>query len=76
MLVGGLALAGGGAALLAIDGRPYRGRCSGDDVDYAGHCRYEYDTKVAGIVLTSIAGAAVITGIALLVVSRKSARRR
>lgn len=74
--IGGVALVGAGAPLWAIDGRPYEKQCSGDDVDFAGRCRYAYDTKTAGIVLTSIGIAAVITGIALLAVSRRGARRR
>jgi len=76
LLVGGIVLGGTGGALWGIDGRPYRGRCEGDDVDYAGRCRYRYDTSTAGIVLTSIGIAAVIGGIALLAASRRSARRR
>jgi hypothetical protein len=76
MLIGGVALVGAGAPLWAIDGRPYEKRCSGDDVDFAGTCRYVYDTSTAGIVLTSIGVAAAITGIALLAHSRRVARRR
>jgi len=75
VLFGGLALTGSGAALWAIDGRAYRRRCSGDDVDYAGRCRYAYDTATAGIVLTSVGIAAIVTGIALLATSRRRTRR-
>ncbi len=75
-LIGGVALVGGGVPLWVIDGRPYEKKCSGDDVDFAGTCRYQYDTATAGIVLTSIGVAAIVTGIALLAASRRSARRR
>jgi hypothetical protein len=73
VMFGGVALAAAGAPLWALDGRPYRGRCSGDDVDYAGRCRFDYDTKAAGTALVSVGIAAVVTGIVLIALQ---ARRR
>lgn len=68
----GLALAGTGAGLLAIDERPYRRRCSGDDRDFSGRCRFRYDTLTPGAVVVSVGAAAVITGIILLARRRRS----
>lgn len=70
----GLGLTGTGAGLLAIDGDPYRRRCSGDDVDFAGRCRFRYDTAVPGIVVTSLGVGLVVTGIVLL--ARRARRPR
>ncbi|MFO0631251.1 MAG: PEGA domain-containing protein [Nannocystaceae bacterium] len=60
-----------GAALWAVDERPYRGRCSGDDVDFAGRCRFRLDTAAAGIALTSIGVAALVAGIAMMAADRR-----
>lgn len=76
VLVGGVALAGVGGGLLAIDERPYRRRCSGDDIDFAGHCRFRHDTAAAGIALTSVGVALAVAGITMLALSRRRGRRR
>jgi PEGA domain len=73
LLGGGALLLGGGAVALAIDGRPYRRQCSGDDIDFAGRCRFRHDTAALGIALTSVGGALLIAGIAMLTAR---ARRR
>lgn len=67
LLGGGALMLGAGAVLLAIDGHPYRGRCSGDDIDFAGRCRFRHDTQAVGIAITSIGGALLVAGIAMLV---------
>jgi hypothetical protein len=66
MLGVGFGLAAAGIPLLALHGRPYESRCSGDDVDDDGDCRYTYGTRTGGIVLLAIGGAAVITAVALV----------
>lgn len=70
----GLAMVGSGAALLAIDGRQYRDRCSGGDVDPDGDCRFRYDTRTGGAVALSIGAAALVTGITLVVIAARRAR--
>lgn len=71
----GVATTATGAALWAVDERPYRDRCSGDDVDFAGRCRFRLDTAAAGIALTSIGVAALVAGIAMMAADRRRGRR-
>lgn len=68
----GLAAVGAGSALLAIDSNPNRSRCTGEDVDAQGDCRFRYNTLGGGLAL-SIGGAAVLAavGVTALVLSNK-----
>lgn len=68
---GALAIAGG--VLVGIDSRPWRGRCSGRDVDVDGDCRFLYDTLSPGAVLVAAGAALATTGVVLVV--RASKRR-
>lgn len=79
LLGGGLAAAGVGAALWAIDSRPVRLRCSGADRDPFGECRWLHDTRTAGIALVATGATAAISGAIVLAVRhrlRRSPRRR
>jgi len=77
VLVGlGLPAAGAGGVLLGLDGRPDRSRCSGDDVDFAGRCRFSFETTTAGAATTAGGLALVAAGIALLVVDARRSRAR
>jgi hypothetical protein len=67
----GLAGVGAGAGLLAVDGRPHRDRCRGDDVDFEGRCRFQLDTTAGGAVAVALGGAAIAVAIGLLVAARK-----
>jgi hypothetical protein len=69
---------GVGVALLVLDERPYRRRCSGDYVDALGNCRLRYDTLAAGAATTSIAAAGLVAASVLLVLGRprKGSRAR
>ncbi len=71
----GAAAFAAGVVLLALDGRPYRLRCSGSDVDADGDCRFNYDTIAGGATLAVLGTAAVTAGIFWLVASRKASRR-
>jgi hypothetical protein len=71
-----LPVLGVGVALLVLDERPYRRRCTGEYVDDFGNCRLRYDTLTAGIVTTSIAAAGLVTATVLLVVGRPRSPRR
>jgi hypothetical protein len=64
-----------GVVFLALDGRPNRTKCSGDDVDADGDCRQVYEGTISGAVLTSLGLALVATGIALVVSSRRRGKR-
>jgi hypothetical protein len=59
-----------GSTFLALDGKPYRRRCSGADVDADGDCRMRYATSVHGGVMIGLAAALVIGGIVLLTQAR------
>lgn len=72
----GLPVAGLGGALLGIDGRPDRRRCSGDDVDFAGRCRFRFETTTAGIATTAGGVALVAAGIGLLIAQARRDRGR
>jgi hypothetical protein len=63
-----------GSVLLAVDGKPYRGRCSGADVDPQGDCRFRFASSVQGGVLVGLAAALAIGGIVLLTQARRPAR--
>lgn len=71
--MGGAVLATG-ATLAWLHDRPYRRRCSGNDIDINGTCRFRYDTLAGGVV-GIISGVALIgTGVALVVRGRRSDR--
>ncbi len=74
-LVAGAIATIGGAVLLAIDERQYQRRCSGDDVDVNGTCRFSYDTLTAGAVLTGAGLAAVGAGVGMIVVGKRRNQR-
>lgn len=59
----GVALIGAGVPLLALEERPVRNQCSGNDVDFNGRCRYRYDTLLPGALLTGFGMASLVTGI-------------
>ncbi|HWB77776.1 MAG TPA: PEGA domain-containing protein [Nannocystaceae bacterium] len=59
-----------GSTFLALDGKPYRRRCSGADVDADGDCRMRYATSVHGGVMIGLAAALVLGGIVLLTQAR------
>jgi PEGA domain len=63
----GLGAAGVGGGLLAIDGRPDRRRCTGDDVDFAGRCRFSLETTTAGAATVAAGVALVAAGVGVLV---------
>ncbi len=72
----GAALTVGGVVLLALHGRPYRSRCGPDDVDFAGRCRFEYDTLAGGLSALGVGVGLVATGVTWLVRSRRASRSR
>jgi hypothetical protein len=64
--------------LLAIDDRPNetKAKCSGEDVDDDGDCKYLYDTHWAGSSLAVAGAVAATLGVAILVGSRRRAGSR
>lgn len=72
----GIAGVGVGVGLAVLDETPIRSRCSGNDKDIEGHCKYRYDSLAAGITIAVVGAAALATGIALLVVDHRRTRAR
>jgi len=72
----GLAAAGAGAALIAIDSRPVQRRCTGDSVDVNGTCEWLHDTIAGGAIAVSIGAAALGVGIGLAIAGRKQRKGR
>lgn len=74
LALGGAAIIAG-APLVAIDEDPVTSRCTGDDVNAFGVCKYRYDTLVGGAVLIGVGTAAIVTGTVIAIVTRKGARK-
>jgi hypothetical protein len=67
----GAALLGAGIGLAVIDEREYEHRCNPDPL---GHCSQRYDTLGGGIAAMVGGGVLLATGVAALVVARRSKR--
>jgi hypothetical protein len=70
----GLASMIGGIVMIAVDGREYRNRCTGNDIDADGDCRFVYRLKWPGAALVAAGAAVAAVGITLLVVDRRRGR--
>lgn len=62
----GVGALGAGIPLIAIDGQQNKSRCSGDNVDEDGRCRYSYETMALGLGLAAGGGALAVIGAVLL----------
>jgi hypothetical protein len=71
----GLAATLVGAVLLAVDERPYRRDCSGENVDADGTCRFRLDTLTGGAVTVSAGLALTGAGIGLVAHARRKRAR-
>lgn len=60
-----------GIALAAIDENPFRAHCTGDNIDAAGRCRFQYNTLGGGVAGLVLGAGLVGAGAALLVIDRK-----
>ena len=72
----GLGVSVAGATLLGLHNRPFRGRCEEDDIDFAGRCRFLYDTAAGGATALAVGVALIATGIALVVRGRRPQRSK
>lgn len=70
----GVPLAAAGIGLLAVDGRPFRGRCGGPDRDPMGNCRFLLDTDWGGAVGLAVGAALIAAGTVLLLRTRDRPR--
>lgn len=71
-----IALLGTGTVLLALDGRQARYRCSGNDRDAFGHCRYLHETTAAGAIPVALGIAALATAVGLIASARRKPSSR
>jgi hypothetical protein len=76
LLAVGLAGVAAGVPLVVLHGRPYRQRCTGNDVDADGDCRFRYGTRDGGATALAVGSAALVSSIVLLATSRARARGR
>lgn len=67
----GVALAIAGTALIALQGKDYKGMCEGANVDSNGSCAKVYDTRGLGIGLATVGAAAFGAGVGLMVWSQR-----
>jgi len=72
----GIPVAAAGIALLALDGRQVRGRCSGIDRDPFGNCRFIFDTDWGGAVALAAGSALVTAGVLFLLRTRDRPQSR
>lgn len=70
LLFTGLATVMAGVTLLGLDGQPLRSRCTGVDMDIAGHCRYRFDTDWGGASLLAAGAVLSTAGVFLLAPGR------
>jgi hypothetical protein len=70
----GIAFGIAGTALIAIDGQEWPGRCSGEDIDPNGNCRFVYRTRPLGITLAGLGAASLASGVGLMVWSQRDDR--
>jgi hypothetical protein len=62
----GAALVGTGVALVVIDENPVERRCTPDNVDVNGVCRFRHNTLGSGIGVAAAGGAALVTAAVLV----------
>ena len=68
--LGAGALVGAGV-LIGLEEQPITLRCSGENVDYEGNCKYRYATVEGGVALAVTGVALVAGGITMLVLAKK-----
>jgi hypothetical protein len=66
----GVGLLGAGVPLLALEEQPVKSKCSGENIDFNGTCRYRYDTLLPGALLTGFGIASLLTGITTGMIAR------
>ena len=71
----GIAATGTGVGLMALDERPIKRDCGGENIDAEGDCKWRHNTLVGGVVLGVAGVAAIVVGVALLVVDRKRGKQ-
>lgn len=67
----GLAALGSGVALIVMEERPLANRCSGENVDSDGDCKYRYATLESGLAFAIGGGVVLASAIAMIVVGHK-----
>lgn len=60
-----------GTALIGINGRPIRSKCTGSNVDADGTCRWNHSTMVPGVVIGTLGVGLLATGVSLLIIEKR-----
>lgn len=63
----GLVMSVAGTALISVHHQPWTRRCSGDDLDVLGNCRFVLATRPLGIGLAILGAGAIASGVGLMV---------
>lgn len=63
----GIAMTVAGTALISVHETPWDGRCTGDDVDVEGNCRFVLKTRPLGITLATLGVGAIAGGVGLMI---------
>jgi hypothetical protein len=63
----GVAMTVAGTALISVHGQPWASRCTGDDIDVEGNCRFVLKTRPVGITLAALGAGAIAGGVGLMI---------
>lgn len=66
--------AGAALPLWLLHGRDVESRCTGENIDFMGRCRYQYSTRAGAIGAAAASGVAIVVGAALAGVGHKRGR--
>ena len=66
----GVAAVGAGGVLIAIDEDPITSRCSGENVNAVGVCKFRRNTLAGGVALVAVGAVSIAAGVVLLVRGR------
>jgi hypothetical protein len=72
----GLGALAGGATMLVLDERPVESRCTPENIDINGTCRYRYNTLEGGAGLAAAGGAMMVTAAVLVAIGYKRKKQR
>lgn len=63
----GFVMSVAGTALISVHGQPWERRCTGNDVDVVGNCRFVLATRPLGVTFATLGAGMIATGVGLMV---------